>query len=59
MLQKAFEIGGEFSKSWKCVLEIIFLDLCLFAKEFEKTLPKDLQKQPKWCKCGPKCYNRR
>jgi hypothetical protein len=28
--------------------------LWLLAKEFEKTLPKDLQKQAKWCKCGPK-----
>jgi hypothetical protein len=26
----------------------------LIAKEFEKTFPKDLQKQAKWCKCGPK-----
>jgi hypothetical protein len=26
----------------------------LIAKEFEKTSPKDLQKQAKWCKCGPK-----
>jgi hypothetical protein len=27
------------------LLEIIFLYLWLFAKEFEKTFPKDLQKQ--------------
>jgi hypothetical protein len=26
----------------------------LIAKEFEKTFPKILQKQAKWCKCGPK-----
>jgi hypothetical protein len=26
-------------------LEIIFLDLWLFAKVFERTIPKDLQKQ--------------
>jgi hypothetical protein len=37
--------GGEFSKSWKCFLEIIFLDLWLFAKEFERTFSKDLKKQ--------------
>jgi hypothetical protein len=37
-------------------LEIIFLYHWLIANEFEKTFPKDLQKQAKWCKCGPKCY---
>jgi hypothetical protein len=42
---KTFETGGEFSKSWKCLLKIIFLYLWLFAKEFERTFPKDLQKQ--------------
>jgi hypothetical protein len=26
----------------------------LIAKEFEKSFPKDLQKQGKWCKCGLK-----
>jgi hypothetical protein len=36
-------------------LEIIFLYNLLIAKEFEKTSPKGLQKQAKWCKCGPKC----
>ena len=39
--------------------EIIFLYHWLFAKGFEKTFSKDLQKQPEWCKYGPKCYNRR
>ena len=39
--------------------EIIFLYRCLFAKEFEKTSPKDLQNQPKWCECGPKYLTRR
>jgi hypothetical protein len=33
---------------------IIFLYHWLIAKEFEKTFPKDLQKQAKWCKRGPK-----
>jgi hypothetical protein len=37
------------------LLEMIFLYHWLFAKEFEKTFPKDLLKQAKWCKCGPKC----
>ena len=35
------------------LFEIIFLYHWLFAKVCEKTSPKDLQKQPKWCKCGP------
>jgi hypothetical protein len=35
-------------------LEIIFLYHWLNAKEFEKTFPKYLQRQAKWCKCGPK-----
>jgi hypothetical protein len=39
----------------KMLFEIILLYLWLFAKEFEKTFPKDLQKQVKWCICGPKC----
>jgi hypothetical protein len=35
-------------------LEIIVLYHWQIAKEFEKTFPKYLQKQAKWCKCGPK-----
>jgi hypothetical protein len=42
-------------KILKMLFEIILLYHWLFAKEFEKTFIKDLQKQPKWCKCGPKC----
>jgi hypothetical protein len=42
-------------KILKMPFETIFSYHWLFAKEFEKTSPKDLQKQAKWCKCGPKC----
>jgi hypothetical protein len=56
---KAFQTGGEFSKSLKMLFEIIFLYHWLFAKGFKKTFPNDLQKQAKWCKCGPKYQNRR
>jgi hypothetical protein len=35
-------------------LNIIFLYRWLIAKEFENNFPKDLQKQDKWCKRGPK-----
>jgi hypothetical protein len=38
----------------KMLFEIIFLYHWLSAKVFEKTSPKDSQKQAKWCKCGPK-----
>ena len=48
---KAFEKGENLSKL-ENALEIIFLYHWLIAKEFEKTFPKDLQKQAKWCKCG-------
>jgi hypothetical protein len=46
---------GENLKILKMLFEIIFLYYWLFAKEFEKTFPKDLQKQAKWSKGGPKC----
>jgi hypothetical protein len=55
---KAFETGGGIS-NLEMLAEIIFLYLWLFAKEFEKISPKDLQKLVKRCICGPKCYNRR
>jgi hypothetical protein len=46
---------GETLSKLENALEIIFLYLWLIAKEFENTFLKDLQKQAKWCKCGPKC----
>jgi hypothetical protein len=27
-------------------------------KDFEKIFQKNLQKQNKWCKCGPKCQKK-
>jgi hypothetical protein len=38
--EKSFETGEEF-QILKMLLEIIFLYLWLFAKEFEKIFPKD------------------
>jgi hypothetical protein len=38
------------------LLKILFLHLRPISNEFEKILPKDLQKRSKWCKCGPKFY---
>jgi hypothetical protein len=51
---KTLETGGEFSKSWKCFVKSYSYTIGYFAKEFEKTFLKDLQKQVKWYKCGPK-----
>jgi hypothetical protein len=44
---------GENLSKLENALEIIFLYHWLIAKEFENTFPKYLQKQTKWCKCGP------
>jgi hypothetical protein len=52
--EKHLKQGEEF-QIFKMLLEIIFSYLWLFTKEFEKISPKDLQKQVKWCICGPKC----
>jgi hypothetical protein len=46
---------GRIFKNFKMLLEIIFSYHWQISKEFEKTSPKDLQKQAMWCKCGPKC----
>jgi hypothetical protein len=51
--RKSIRNRGIIFQNLKMLLEIIFLYHWL--KEFEKTFPKDLQKQAKWCKCGPKC----
>jgi hypothetical protein len=51
--EKAFETGGEF-QILKMLLAILFIYLWLLAKVLKSFL-KDLQKQNKWCKCGPKC----
>jgi hypothetical protein len=42
---------GEKFQNLKMLLAILFIYLRLFAKVFEK----NLQKQNKWRKCGPKC----
>jgi hypothetical protein len=39
----------------KMLLAILLIHLWLFAEDFEKIFQKDLQKQNKWCKRGPKC----
>jgi hypothetical protein len=57
--EKAFEIGGEFLKISKMLLKSYSNIIGYLQKEFEKTFPKDLQKQAKWCKCGPKCQTKR
>ena len=52
---KAFETGGENFKSWKCFANSYSFTFDYLQKNFEKDLQKNLQKQNKWCKGGPKC----
>jgi hypothetical protein len=52
---KAFETGGENFKSWKCFAKSYSFAFDYLQKNFEKDLQKNLQKQNKWCKRGPKC----
>jgi hypothetical protein len=51
----AFEKGGENFKSWKCFLKTYSYTFDYLQKDFEKIFQKNLQKQNKWCKRGPKC----
>jgi hypothetical protein len=53
---KAFETGGENFKSWKCFSKSYSYTFDYLQKDFEKIFQKNLQKQNKWCKCGPKCW---
>jgi hypothetical protein len=52
---KAFETRGEFSNLENASCNLIHIPLTICKKAFEKIFQKDLQKQNKWCKCGPKC----
>jgi hypothetical protein len=51
---KAFETGVENFKSSKCFSKSYSCTFDYLQKDFEKILQKNLQKQNKWCKCGPK-----
>jgi hypothetical protein len=48
---KAVETGGEISNLENASCNLIHIPLTTCKKDFEK----NLQKQNKWCKCGPKC----
>jgi hypothetical protein len=52
---KAFEIGGGISNLKNASCNLVHIPLTISKKTFEKIFQKDLQKQNKWCKCGPKC----
>jgi hypothetical protein len=52
---KTFETGGENFKSWKCFSKSCSYTFDYLQKGFEKIFQKNLQKQNKWCKRGPKC----
>jgi hypothetical protein len=45
---------GEKFQILKMLLKIIFICLDYLQKDFERTFQENLQKQNKWCKCGPK-----
>jgi hypothetical protein len=51
----AFETGGGDFKSLKCFSKSYSYTFDYLQKAFEKIFQKNLQKQNKWCKCGPKC----
>jgi hypothetical protein len=52
---KVFETGGEISNLKKCFLQSYSYIFDYLQKDFEKIFQMNLQKQNKWCKCGPKC----
>jgi hypothetical protein len=56
--EKAFETGGENFKSWKCFSKSYLYTFDYLQKTLKKNFQKDLQKQNKWCKCGPKCQKK-
>jgi hypothetical protein len=51
---KTFETRGEISNLKNASCNIIHIPLTICKKDFEKIFQNDLQKQNKWCKCGPK-----
>jgi hypothetical protein len=52
---KAFGTGGEISNLKNASYNIIPIPLTICKKTLKRFSKKDLQKQNKWCKCGPKC----
>jgi hypothetical protein len=52
---KAFETVGEISNHENASYNLIHIPLTICKTNFEKNFPKNLQKQNKWCKRGPKC----
>jgi hypothetical protein len=43
------------SKHENASCNLIHIPLTICKKTLKKIFQKDLQKQNKWCKCGPKC----
>jgi hypothetical protein len=55
MIQKyEMSMMGEL-KYFSCFLKSYSYTFDYLQKDFEKIFQKNLQKQNKWCKCGPKC----
>jgi hypothetical protein len=52
---KAFETGEKISNLENASQNLIHLPLTIYKKTLKRISKKNLQKQNKWCKRGPKC----
>jgi hypothetical protein len=52
---KAFVTGEKISNLENDSFNLVQIPLTICKKHFEKIFQKNLQKQNKWCKRGPKC----
>jgi hypothetical protein len=52
---KAFETGGEISNHENASYILIHIPLTICKKILKRLIQKNLKKQNKWCKRGPKC----
>jgi hypothetical protein len=53
--EKHLKQGEKISNLENASQNLIHVPLTICKKDFEKIFQKNLQKQNKWCKCGPKC----
>jgi hypothetical protein len=52
--EKHLKQGEKISNIENVSRNLIHIPLAICKKDFEKIFQKNLQKQNKWCKCGPK-----
>jgi hypothetical protein len=53
--EKHLKQGEKISNLENASYNLIHIPLTICKKNLKKTFQKNLQKQNKWCKCGPKC----